>query len=52
MLKLQPKKPLFKHLSKTFQKLVLVSIISIPIIEADKKNNVVLKRVFYIYYPV
>lgn len=35
-----------------FKKLVLVLATSVPIIKVNKEDNMVLKRVFYIYYPI
>lgn len=52
LLKLQSKGPLFEHLLKIFQKLVSILAIFAPVIETDKKNNIVLKNVLYIYYLI
>lgn len=52
MLELQLEEPLLKHLSKTFKKLISVLATFVPVTKTSKKNNVVLERVFCIYYPI
>lgn len=46
------KKPLFEYMFKIFKKLVSVLAISIPLIEATKKDNIVLEKISYIHYPI
>lgn len=41
---------LYQQLSKTFEKLALVLAIFAPIIEASKKDKMILAQIPYIYY--
>lgn len=52
ILRLQSKKLLFKYLFRILKKLVLVLAIFMLIIVVDKKNNMILKRIPYIYYLI
>lgn len=49
---MQTENLLFKLLPRTFKKLVSVLTIFLLMTKAGKKNNMILKRVSYIYYPV
>lgn len=50
--KIAKKEPFCKILLKTLKKPVLFLAISILIIKTRKINDIVLKKVFWIYYPI